>query len=287
MIRIDPRNPRGIVWLASYPKSGNTWVRAFLVGLQRAMTADGAGPIDINRMTEYAATDLAASLFEKYLDRPIAEADPAEVAALRPKVHEDIAREADGIVFIKTHNARILDRGVPLISLGASAGALYILRNPLDVAISVAHFREVPIDQAITDMATPDFGAATEVKLGWIFSSWSENVKSWTERRHPAVLTVRYEDLLDNPTEQFRQIANHVSLWPEDSRLEQAIESASFRSLQRAERKAGFKEKPDTAETFFREGRAGQWREVLTPAQIDRIVSSHGEQMARFGYLPQ
>jgi hypothetical protein len=287
MIRIDPRNPKGIVWIASYPKSGNTWVRAFLIGLQRSMAGDGAGPIDINRMTEYSANDRAVAFFEKYLDRPVAEADPAEIAALRPKVHEDIARDADGIVFVKTHNARIDDRGVPMISQVVSAGALYILRNPLDVAISLAHFRQVPVDQAVVDMVTPGFGLSTsEEGIYFISDTWSENVKSWTERRHPAVLVVRYEDLLDNPMERFRQIANHVSLWPKDAQLEQAIELASFRSLQKAERESGFDEKPDSAQTFFREGRAGQWREVLTPAQIDRIVSQHGEQMARFGYLP-
>jgi hypothetical protein len=45
-------------------------------------------------------------------------------------------------------------------------------------------------------------------------------------------------------------------------------------------------EKPEHAQRFFREGRAGQWKDILSAEQIDRIVSDHREQMARFGYLP-
>lgn len=52
------------------------------------------------------------------------------------------------------------------------------------------------------------------------------------------------------------------------------------------EEKAGFLERSEKAERFFRDGRAGQWKEVLTPAQIARIVDAHKEQMERFGYLP-
>jgi hypothetical protein len=65
-----------------------------------------------------------------------------------------------------------------------------------------------------------------------------------------------------------------------------AIDWSSFDNLKSQEQEDGFKEKPEHAERFFREGRAGQWKEILTPAQVDRIVKDRGEQMARFGYLP-
>jgi hypothetical protein len=73
---------------------------------------------------------------------------------------------------------------------------------------------------------------------------------------------------------------------PSESELADAIDRSSFERLREQEEKAGFKERPDEAERFFREGRAGQWKEVLTPQQIQRIVDAHGEQMQRFGYLP-
>ena len=64
-----------------------------------------------------------------------------------------------------------------------------------------------------------------------------------------------------------------------------AIDRASFRNLQRQEAKNGFREKPDSAETFFRVGKAGQWKDVLNRRQIRRIVEAHAPQMRRFGYL--
>jgi hypothetical protein len=69
-------------------------------------------------------------------------------------------------------------------------------------------------------------------------------------------------------------------------RLERAIARSSFRVLQEQERRHGFKEKSEFAERFFREGKSGEWRRLLTPEQIDRVVTAHSLQMKRFGYLP-
>jgi hypothetical protein len=69
--------------------------------------------------------------------------------------------------------------------------------------------------------------------------------------------------------------------------LKRAIERSSFARLQSQEKEKGFRERPPNADgNFFREGRAGQWKQVLTSAQVERIVRDHGEQMRRFGYLP-
>ena len=71
-----------------------------------------------------------------------------------------------------------------------------------------------------------------------------------------------------------------------EPRLERAIERSSFKALREQEDQKGFKEKSPHAQKFFREGRSGQWRDVLTPPQVDKIVSLHKEQMQRFGYWP-
>ena len=73
---------------------------------------------------------------------------------------------------------------------------------------------------------------------------------------------------------------------PTQQELAEVIDRSSFEKLKEQEEKAGFRERPERAERFFRDGRAGQWKEVLTPAQIARIVDAHKEQMERFGYLP-
>lgn len=288
MIILSKTRPRGIIWLASYPRSGNTWTRAFIHALVNVMRDPDFADLDLNRIEDFSASESAAEQYRKYLGKPAFRATPAEIAAARPQVQADIVARLNRPVFIKTHNASALDHGHPLINMAVSAGAIYILRNPLDVAISFAHFRGVPIDQVIDDMATPGFGVATSREtVRVITGSWSEHVRSWTERPHPVVLVQRYEDLFDRPEESFAAIARHLLITPTPEQLGKAIALAAFDRLRDKEAAAGFVEKPETsAEPFFRAGRPGQWREVLTPAQVDRIVSAHRPVMAKFGYLP-
>jgi hypothetical protein len=92
--------------------------------------------------------------------------------------------------------------------------------------------------------------------------------------------------MLSKPQSTFGNVVRFLGLKPPRDRLERAIARASFRVLQEQERRHGFKEKSEKAERFFREGKAGQWHKLLTPEQVERIASSHAEQMRRFGYLP-
>jgi Sulfotransferase domain len=289
MIILNKSRPRGIIWLASYPRSGNTWTRAFIHALFNIVRDPDFTDIDINRIEEYSASESAAERYRKYLGKPAFRATPAEIAAARPKVQADIVTTLNRPVFIKTHNASALDHGFPLINMSVSAGAVYVVRNPLDVAISFAHFRGVAVDEVIDDMATSGFGVATNREnVRIVTGSWSEHVRSWADRPHPVVLVVRYEDLFDKPEESFAAIARHLLVTPTPDQLDKAIAMTRFDRLRDKEAASGFVEKPDTsAEPFFRAGRPGQWREVLTPAQVDRVVAAHRDVMGKFGYLPE
>lgn len=287
MIVFDPQKPRGLVWLASYPKSGNTWLRTFLFALNRTIVQGAPESIDINDIDEFSANERDVAMYERHLGRPIDQAKPGEIAALRPRVQEEICRSGTGLVLMKTHSAMGFDYGHPLINRKVSAGAIYVVRNPLDVAISFAHYRDSPIDEVIADMATPGFGGLTEGhQIYFSAGTWSEHVSSWTIPPSARVLVVRYEDLLDRPIESFSAIARHVAMSPTPEQLQRAIDLTSFDRLRETETRTGFVEKPDQAARFFRAGRAGQWRDALTAAQVDRVVADHRVQMERFGYLP-
>lgn len=97
---------------------------------------------------------------------------------------------------------------------------------------------------------------------------------------------MRYEDMLAESEKTFGGLARHLLFTPSQQQLADAIKASSFDELRAQEDQEGFREKSKKAERFFREGRAGQWKDVLTRHQIDRIVRDHGEQMSRFGYLP-
>jgi Sulfotransferase domain len=278
----------GIVWIASYPKSGNTWIRAFLHNLVRLRTGED-GEQDINEMARFSTWDLDKKRYAKFLGfEPDNAAHRSEIAATRHAVHRQIADSIDGLLFIKTHNCLVMDRGHSTINFDVTAGAIYVVRNPLDVAISYAHHSGVTVDDAIARMAVTDAETAgSDSAVYEVHGSWSQHVWSWTRNPHRALHVVRYEDLLADTQNAFAAMARHLLLDSTRRRLAKAIEQSSFARLQAQEREKGFRERPASADqNFFREGRAGQWKDVLTPAQIDRVVRDHGEQMRRFGYLP-
>ena len=108
-----------------------------------------------------------------------------------------------------------------------------------------------------------------------------------TSRQQAEWLSARTRDLHyqlgPGPSDAIRFAGNG----PYDQRLGYHQLPQLIDRLKEQEAKAGFQEKPKTAEKFFREGRAGQWRELLSRNQIRRIMADHGEQMARFGYLQE
>jgi hypothetical protein len=275
----------GIVWLASYPKSGNTWTRTFLHNLFGLLEGK-EDEHNINQINEFTTWDLAAARYEPHLGKPITEATREELAAVRPLVQAEIAAQTDGLALVKTHHALVMDRGHPTLNFSVTSGAVYLVRNPLDVAISYSHHLNTDIDDTIAQMA--EKGLETDIgerSVYEVYGSWSEHVNSWTAKPHRAVCVLRYEDMLEQPQASFSALARHLLLQPTPEQLNEAIARSSFEKLKAQEDLSGFREKPEHAKRFFREGRSGQWREQLSRRQIRRIVKDHAEQMDRFGYL--
>jgi sulfotransferase family protein len=277
----------GIVWLASYPRSGNTWTRNFLHNLFRVIDGNESAPQDINALGEYTLWDVAGPRFERLLGKPLHAASRSEIAAVRIKVQQQIADAADAPVFVKTHNALVLDRGHPTINMAATSGAIYIVRNPLDVVVSFAPHFGIDLDAAIDKMGRRGLETdITQHAAYEVYGSWSENVMSWTRKPHRAIYVMRYEDMLQRPLEMFRGLCRHLLLNPSDTQLERAIELSSFEQAKAQEIEKGYRERPNQSKAFFRAGRSGQWRQHLSHEQICRIITEHREQMARFGYVP-
>src|ERR1700679_2432595 len=141
-----------IVWLASYPKSGNTWMRAFLHNLMRNPNES----YDINRLTDLTLGESQTFWFKKLDPRSPLEYSNEEVMALRQPVQEMITRTSPDSVFVKTHNALMTVYGHELAVNALTAGAIYIVRNPLDVTISYSHHLGKTIDEMIDFMETQD-----------------------------------------------------------------------------------------------------------------------------------
>jgi len=272
-----------IIWLASFPKSGNTWMRAFLHNLMR----DPSQAYDINRLGEFSFSDSTMHFYQQHLTKPVAEWTRGEIMAARWEVQRDISRMSTDDVFVKTHNAHVEFEGRPMINMDLSAGAIYIVRNPLDVCISLADHYACSIDEAIRILGDNTSGTPTNDQLVFeVHRTWSTHVFSWTKEPGPWLHVVRYEDMLKKPTVAFSRVSRFLGLNPPRERLERAIQASSFKSLRAQEDEKGFRERSYKAEKFFRVGKAGQWRAALSKSQVDRVVEVHKEQMERFGYWP-
>ena len=276
----------GIFWLASYPKSGNTWMRIFLSNL----TGQHDRPVDINSPH---GNEIASS--RAWLDHLLAfdtgDMTADEIDAVRPDCHAWAARETRETEFHKIHDANVIGpHDAPLIGPGTCRGVLYIIRNPLDVASSAASHWGRSVDGAIQRMNDPRAALVEATSLAHKqvrqrMLDWSSHVRSWVDAPGLAVHVVRYEDLLADPATHFGAACRFLCLPFDEVAQRRAIDSSRFEELSRQEEVAGFKERSSNAQRFFRSGRAGGWREELAAEQVDRIVSLHGDTMRRFGYV--
>jgi hypothetical protein len=287
MIRGDPSDPKGIVWIASYPKSGNTWLRVFLYQLMRIMGGHPRDKDEINKLDRASTYEARLfGLFEQFLGKPLATATRGEVINIRPQVQATIAQRSPAVSLVKTHNVLGKIGGIPTINLAVSRGIVYVVRDPRDVALSLASHLGSPVDEAIKVMASKGFHTENKKEAAFeTWGSWSEHVFSWTSAAEPTLLVVRYEDLQADPIGQFTAITRHLRQKPTPEQIAEAVELSAFDKLRWAEDKNDFRERSERAGRFFRQGRAGAWRDELTTQQAQRITDDHGEQMRRFGYL--
>ena len=275
-----------IIWLASYPKSGNTWFRVFLANLREAKDT----PVEINGLnTAFFAS--ARNLFDEATGLESSDLTLEEIERLRPEIYHYLAEQADEDLFLKIHDAYTdTNENSPMFPKSATRCAIYFLRNPLDVAVSFAHHSGWDFDTAIAKMACNETCLCDDQmkpynQLRQKLLSWSNHVKSWTEKPEFDVCPIRYEDMQMDPLNTFKRALDFAGLSYNARDVEKALELSSFEELQKQEKEKGFNEKDPNTILFFRKGKIAAWREELNERQVRRILRDHEEVMLRFGYL--
>ena len=275
-----------IFWLASYPKSGNTWLRAVLTNYLH----EAGEPASINALIGWCAASVRYT-FDEFLGLPSSDMTPEEIMRHRPLLHEALAEAMPPPAFVKVHEACVhTPSGAALFPKAATAGVIYLVRNPLDVAVSYAHQRQQTIDDTVTFMnhSTATLGGARPTLSTFLpipLLTWSGHASSWLDQGELPVHVTRYEDMLANPQAAFGAIVRFAGLDWDGARLARAIDHAAFPRLRAQEEEIGFEEKQPPSPSFFRAGVAGSWRTALCPRQVRALVEAHGPVMERFGYL--
>ena len=275
----------GIYWLSSYPKSGNTWFRTFLQNLRE----DGDEPVEINALRTGSIAS-ARSWLDEILGFDTADMTIDEIDDLRPFVYEWSALDG-ALEYHKIHDAyTYTKKGVPLVGDANIRGALYLVRNPLDVASSFANHLQCSLDKAIEQMGSSDMGfVRSQKKLHYQVRqkllSWSEHVVSWLDAPNLNLEVLRYEDMLGDSHASFTRAARFLELPHSPEKIKKAVKFSEFKKLKSQENESGFKEKPPNTPSFFRQGKSGGWRNELTRQQVSKIIKDHGEVMLRLKYL--
>jgi aryl sulfotransferase len=288
------------IWLASYPKSGNTWLRMLIANL----SANDDRPVDINDLAERGSIASARGPFDHLLliDSSLLTHD--EIDNLRPLVYEELARGADDdeydtpessspVRFVKTHDAYTLTpNGGPLLAGSRGAdGAVVIVRDPRDLAPSIANYSCTSIDDAITFMNDKSAAfCARPTKLYDQFrqklTCWSGHIASWLDQGDIPIQLVRYEDLQADTALTLSRVLAFAGRVATDEEITRAVTFSDFAQLQQQELQKGFREAPRSPAggNFFRRGETGGWRRELNLEQVARIECEHATMMLSLGY---
>jgi len=211
---------------------------------------------------------------------------PEQLAPLREQHLARVSGNAP-VNFVKTHNANIRIAGRLLIPPRLTRAAVYILRDPRDMALSYADHFGLDLFAAAAAIAAPGNRIPANPRTVTQFlGGWSDHVRGWTRAKGFPVLALRYEDMLADPAAAFEKALHLIGAPIDTGVLDQATRFASFEVLAAQEAEQGFREKGSSQARFFRRGAAGQWRETLPPEVVARIEADHGDQMRRHGYLP-
>ncbi len=258
---------RRIIWLASYPKSGNTWMRTLLA---HYFLPPGMAP-DINNLRHFTTADIRQDFFDRANGAPFSSQNIDDWLRVRPKALAMIAASRTGTHFVKTHCKVVNFRGQDLIPPQLTVGAIYMMRNPFDLAQSFARHQSADLDTTIDRMCNPNTMMGTQTGIRDAMGRWDDHIYSWTEAPGLSRHIIRYEDMLNNPAKCIRGLLDFMSLKPDAPKLAKAIKATTFEALKKQEQELGFQERPEGVDAFFAKGQAGVWRDELTPQQVARM----------------
>lgn len=247
-------------------------------------------PHDINALGVTNGIASGRMRFEEILGLDSTVLTEDEVACLRPRALEALAQIDPGPRWIKVHDAQMkLPQGHWLCPPQLTNSAIYLVRNPLDVAVSRAfHDGNDEMAKSVEMLCDPaaKLAGGRHSQLRQVLGDWSHHVGSWVDQDAIRVLVVRYEDMLADTAHELERVIRFAR--PDDAvdqaRVAHAVDSARFERLQAAELEKGFRELARRQQRFFRSGRQGDWRNHLSEAEAERICIAHGPMMARFGY---
>lgn len=230
--------------------------------------------------------------FDNITGLPSSDLTDDEIDLLRPALYRELASRSDDTLFVKVHDAyhKNVD-GIPIFPDDVSISVIYLVRNPMDVAVSYAHHQgHEDFARTVRQMQYGNkyLAGGHNAQLRQKTFGWSGHYLSWMQQTAIPVLCVRYEDMLRDTYPCLKEIATFLDLKEadNDALLRRTICQSEFKTLQTQEKRTGFSEKPEKSQSFFRSGRTGEGKERLSAELQDQIIKEHQKIMKELGYLP-
>ena len=278
-----------IFWLASYPKSGNTWVRMFwrsyFLPSNQVFSLNKRGNLDLEVFNFPTANQLKEANVDHTDFRNIAK---------NWITLQDIINLNNKLNFLKTHNGNFTLNNCAFTNTDNTIGGIYIVRDPRDVVLSNANHFGIDNEEStkmllnMESYEIEDFDIDKKEKFRKsLMGSWSSNYLSWKNYKGRKIHLMKYENLVENPKRVFTKMLEYMkSIFPVDidpNRVRKAVEETAFDKLQNLEDKEGFTEVG--MGKFFRKGKVGEWKEKLDPKLVKIIEDHFRKEMMELNYL--
>ena len=276
-----------IIWLASYPKSGNTWVRLFLNSL--LFTSDASVDINTIKIEQFPSRKYFVGI-TKNVD------DVTEFMKSCNDAQSNLNLDKK-LKFFKTHNAFWRTGAYSFTDAYNTLGIIHIVRDPRNVITSIKnHYNYESYEKALKFIKDEKNmigikGSTKEMDLPTLISSWKVHFNSWKSltKLKDSYLLIKYEDLIENPTNEFLKIANFINKISkinfDKKNIIKSVENTSFESLREQEELKGFNEAPNNSNKFFNLGPNNDWKKLLSTEIREDIEKNFQKEMIELGYL--
>jgi len=279
-----------IIWLSSYPKSGNTWLRSLLASYYFSKEGDFNFNL-LKNIDQFPSYDY----FKNYDKTFINPTDTAEFwIEEQKKINSN-----NKVKFFKTHNALCKINNYSFTDSKNTLAAIYIIRDPRNVITSLANHYEIDADQAFEFMTTEQ-KAITQKKensyVGFVaLFSWIFHQESWTNNKLFPTLVIRYEDLQNETFFTLKKVINFIEKQIKSKnsfnrdKAKKSIQSCDFERLKKLEINEGFNESPISKKdnsriNFFKLGKDNDYKKLLTEELISKMNLKFKNEIKKFNY---
>ena len=277
-----------IIWLSSYPKSGNTWLRSFLVSYY--FTRDGEFNFeDLSRIPDYPSRNFLSKEIN------INEINQGEIYKYWDNTQKEILKNKKA-KFLKTHNSLNPINDVPFTKKEYTLGIIHIIRDPRNVITSIKnHFGFDSYDQSLKYMQTDGAFMKGEDNARYsVIDSWRSHYTSWMSNRNLKRITIKYEEMEESPEETFGKVVNFINSICKIKegiimdKLINSINNTKFDLLKKGE------DEPKSTENvirnnkkikFFNLGPQNKWKNVLPHKIQYQINEYYKEDLKNLGYI--